>query len=149
MFDVVLCLSVTKWIHIAHGDFGVQELFRRSRKCLRPGGLLILEPQEWGSYQNGKRLLSPVERQKMAGIQMRPESFGDHLTEINFERITVIRPPACVVKGFRRPIYIYRKLPSTAAASGALSADSHCKAEKRPSHSSTNPPARQRARTAT
>merc|ERR1712232_1227755 len=125
MFDVVLCLSVTKWIHIAHGDFGVEELFRRCRKCLRPGGLFILEPQEWGSYQNGKRLLSLVERQKVAGIQMRPESFSDYLTAMKFERVAVIRPPASVVKGFRRPIYIYRKLPSTAASSGALNVGDH------------------------
>merc|ERR1712228_299960 len=120
----------------------------RCRKILRPGGLFILEPQEWGSYQNGKRLLSPVERQKVAGIQMRPESFGDHLTAIKFERVTVIRPPDSVVKGFRRPIYVYRKLPS-AASSSALSADGYSKAAKRPSLSSTYSPARQRARTAT
>lgn len=108
-FDVILCLSVTKWIHLAHGDWGVEELFRRCRSRLQPGGLFILEPQEWGAYRR-KRLLTPAERQKIGGLTLRPDDFGDYLERcLGFERVVVTKPPETVVRGFRRPILVYRR----------------------------------------
>ena len=50
--DTVLCLSVTKWVHLHRGDAGLAAFFARVAAALAPGGLLVLEPQPWRSYQS-------------------------------------------------------------------------------------------------
>ena len=41
-YDVVLCLSLTKWVHLNWGDEGLKRMFRRIYLHLRPGGILVL-----------------------------------------------------------------------------------------------------------
>ena len=47
---------MTKWIHLNNGDEGLITLFQRIYSVLRPGGILILEPQEWETYHKAKRM---------------------------------------------------------------------------------------------
>lgn len=49
-YDVIICLSVSKWIHFHHGDEGMKTLFNLFWKILRSGGLLVFEPQPLKSY---------------------------------------------------------------------------------------------------
>jgi len=107
-FDVILLLSVTKWVHFAHGDVGVQRLFKRCIKRLRPGGLLVLEPQEWSSYKK-KRHLSREIRDRVSGIIMPPKAFKECLIGMGLETAGKIKPEGDVIKGFQRPILLFRK----------------------------------------
>jgi 7SK snRNA methylphosphate capping enzyme len=52
-------LSVTKWIHLHHGDDGIRSFFYKVYASLRAGGRFILEPQSWSSYAR-KSKLTPV-----------------------------------------------------------------------------------------
>ncbi|THH07558.1 hypothetical protein EW145_g3296 [Phellinidium pouzarii] len=55
-YDVLLALSITKWIHLNEGDDGLTKFFRRAYSVLNPNGVFILEPQEWETYSKAKRM---------------------------------------------------------------------------------------------
>ncbi|XP_048090685.1 7SK snRNA methylphosphate capping enzyme-like [Alosa alosa] len=108
-YNVILCLSVTKWIHLNWGDAGLKRLFRRVYKHLLPGGLFILEPQPWDSYNRRRKLTDSISK-NYASIQLKPDMFASYLTsEVGFGGYKLIGTPKSSSQGFERPIYVFHK----------------------------------------
>ena len=78
-YDVISCFSVSKWMHLNHGDEGLRAVFFKVHSLLKAGGCFILEPQPWSSYRKNKDS-SEAARTNLADIAMRPEAFVDFLT---------------------------------------------------------------------
>jgi len=55
-YDVVFCMSVTKWIHLNWGDDGIRRLFAKVHQLLQSGGLFILEPQAFETYKRRSKI---------------------------------------------------------------------------------------------
>ncbi|XP_038861746.1 7SK snRNA methylphosphate capping enzyme-like [Salvelinus namaycush] len=108
-YDVILCFSVTKWVHLNWGDGGLKRLFHRVFRHLRPGGMFILEPQPWITYGKRKKLTDSIFR-NYHSIRLKPEQFSTYLTsEVGFSSYELIGTPNSSSRGFQRPIYLFHK----------------------------------------
>uniref|UniRef100_A0A182RSV7 RNA methyltransferase n=1 Tax=Anopheles funestus TaxID=62324 RepID=A0A182RSV7_ANOFN len=109
-YDLILCLSVTKWIHLNYGDMGLKIAFKRMFNHLRPGGKLILEAQNWASYKKKKKLTATI-FENYKSIDFLPSRFHDYLLspEVGFSHSFPLGIPRHLSKGFRRPILLYIK----------------------------------------
>ncbi|XP_071946147.1 7SK snRNA methylphosphate capping enzyme-like isoform X2 [Antedon mediterranea] len=106
-YDVIMCLSMTKWVHLNWGDAGLKRMFRRIFLALRPGGQLILEPQSWSSYCKKKK---ETTYKNFYQLQLRPEHFKDYLLrDVGFIKCECLGTPLNPSKGFRRPILMFTK----------------------------------------
>ncbi|KAI5780190.1 Bicoid-interacting protein 3-domain-containing protein [Peziza echinospora] len=81
VYDVILALSVVKWLHLEHGDQGLKTFFRNCRTSLRPDtGLLVIEIQGWDSYQKAvKKHKAPHLKGMLEKIEIHPEGGFDEL----------------------------------------------------------------------
>ncbi|KJE93699.1 mepce protein [Capsaspora owczarzaki ATCC 30864] len=111
-FDTVLCLSVTKWIHLNWGDEGLRDLFARICTWLRPQGVLILEPQPWKSYHKASKT-SDAAKNHYQTIQLRPEDFPSLLEQAGFTVTVLAQPDSPAGQGFARTLYSCRKKQPT------------------------------------
>ncbi|XP_030376005.1 probable RNA methyltransferase CG1239 [Scaptodrosophila lebanonensis] len=109
-FDVILCLSVTKWIHLQFGDAGLKQAFRRMFLQLLPGGKLILEPQAFQNYKRRKAITEQI-RQHYNAIKFFPTEFTEYLLspEVGFSKMELMGVPKHCEVGFTRPIQIFHK----------------------------------------
>lgn len=107
MYDLILCLSTTKWIHLNFGDVGLKLAFKRMFNQLRPGGKLILEAQNWASYKKRKKLTETT-LNNYRNIEFFPNKFHEYLLgpEIGFSHSWLLGIPRHLNKGFRRPIQV-------------------------------------------
>lgn len=103
-YDVILALSVIKWIHLEHRDEGLLSFFRKCCTELASGGYLVLEPQPWESYQKAVRpKAAPHFAKNLESLIYRPETSFTNL--LQDEGLTL-----CATSDqLRRPITIYRK----------------------------------------
>ncbi|KAJ8751019.1 hypothetical protein K2173_016200 [Erythroxylum novogranatense] len=109
-FDTILCLSVTKWFHLNWGDDGLITALSKIWKILRPGGILVLEPQPWRSYES-KHLVSERAATNYRAIKFHPECFQEILLDkIGFRKVEDITSGLAGSKtGFQRPILAFHK----------------------------------------
>lgn len=106
-FDVILCLSVTKWIHLNFGDEGIKMMFKRIYCQLKSEGVLILEAQPYESYRRRKKL-SEITLKNYNNIKLFPKDFEFYLKTIGFsENYTINKVTSA--KGFERPIQVFIK----------------------------------------
>ena len=112
--DTILCLSVTKWIHMNGGDAALETLFDNFRRALVPGGLLILEPQPWRSYTAALRkreVTVALRKNALAALRLLPQDFPQHLAARGFRLVRQLLEPESV-KGFgQRPMYLFERMP--------------------------------------
>lgn len=108
-YDVVSCLSVTKWIHLTEGDSGLMTLFQIIHQLTSPGGRAIIEYQPWSSYLNNKKTSATTLR-VFNTLQIRPENFELILTrDFGFIIEARLGTPLSEAKGFRRPVLVLTK----------------------------------------
>ncbi|XP_028839062.1 7SK snRNA methylphosphate capping enzyme [Denticeps clupeoides] len=108
-YDLVLCLSVTKWVHLNWGDAGLKRFFQRVYRHLRPGGLFVLEPQPWSSYAKRKKLTEAICK-NYHSIRFMPDEFALYLTlEVGFSGYELLGTSKNLSRGFQRPIYVFHK----------------------------------------
>jgi 7SK snRNA methylphosphate capping enzyme len=127
-YDVVLCLSVTKWIHLNDGDEGLLRLFRTMYQLTNTGGRLILEYQPWSSYLN-RRKTSERTEQVFDTLKVKPEDFERILVgDIGYRIELRLGTPLSESKGFKRPILVLIKDPvaATTSATSKMAATTYC-----------------------
>ncbi|RZC92109.1 hypothetical protein C5167_027999 [Papaver somniferum] len=108
MMRSMMPFSVTKWIHLNWGDKGLITSFRNIWRLLRPGGILVLEPQPWKSYKSNY-LVSETATLNYHSIVFHPCCFQEILLDkIGFrtvESCTSSLPGSAT--GFNRPLFAF------------------------------------------
>ncbi|KAF2497493.1 hypothetical protein BU16DRAFT_559238 [Lophium mytilinum] len=81
-YDVILALSVVKWIHLKHLDAGLEAFFCKCASSLKEGGYFVIEVQSWSSYLTaitpGK---TPHFEDALLQLKHRPETSFTELLE--------------------------------------------------------------------
>lgn len=103
-FDVVLLFSVTKWLHLHHGDAGMLRLFKSLHDFLPPGGIVVIEPQERENYARAVKKNKDL-RDMYKTIEIWPP-FERECSQVGF---TLDRRIERVEGGFSRPLLVWRK----------------------------------------
>uniref|UniRef100_A0A251V3I1 RNA methyltransferase n=1 Tax=Helianthus annuus TaxID=4232 RepID=A0A251V3I1_HELAN len=105
VYDTILCLSVSKWIHLNWGDEGLITLFSKVWRLLKPDGVFILEPQPWKSYISCRQV-SEVASTNYKNLTIFPQQFQEILLDkIGFRKIENLSSSLTGSKtGFNRPI---------------------------------------------
>ncbi|BGP22056.1 ribosomal L11 methyltransferase, PrmA [Rhodotorula toruloides] len=103
--DVITLFSITKWLHLHHGDAGMTRLFQSLYRVLPVGGLVMIEPQEWDNYKRAVKRNKDL-RETFKAIKLRPP-FEDEMREAGFKLEQRIEREE---GGFSRPLLVWRKV---------------------------------------
>ena len=107
VYDTILLMKTTKWMHLAFGDKGLTALFEKAAELLLPGGYLVLEYPLYRSYKKKRSLNSVYAQNLQENIHIDPLTFSSLLGHMGF---TIEREvEANVEKGVKHPIAVFRK----------------------------------------
>ncbi|OZJ05402.1 hypothetical protein BZG36_01982 [Bifiguratus adelaidae] len=108
-YDILLALSISKWIHLNWGDQGIKDFFHKAYRSLQDGGMFVLEAQPWKNYKNAFSQ-SPELRENYKKLQFLPQEFEAYLLEtVGFRYVEVLGASENAVEGFQRTMAIYFK----------------------------------------
>lgn len=103
-WDVVLLLSVIKWVHLNTSDAVLITLFEHLFTILKPGGYLVIEPQDWANYKRAVKKC-PSLRENFKKLELRPP-FDDLLKGQGWEEVDGWERDEV---GFERSVRVWRK----------------------------------------
>lgn len=103
-WDVILLLSVVKWVHLNNSDAVLVELFRRLFEIVVPGGFLVLEPQDWANYKRAAKKC-PSLKPNFKELVLRPP-FTEVLREGGWEEVDGWERDEF---GFERSVRVWRR----------------------------------------
>ncbi|KAG1837378.1 Bicoid-interacting protein 3-domain-containing protein, partial [Suillus subalutaceus] len=100
-YDIVLGFSISKWIHLNNKDEGLQEFFSRVHRCLKVGGVFVLEPQPWDTYSKARRMSETLKENANIynSVQM---ALGNYWRSSDLVMVSV--SGSLGKGGFRRPV---------------------------------------------
>ncbi|KAF9540160.1 hypothetical protein EC957_004599 [Mortierella hygrophila] len=108
-WDVILGFSLTKWIHLHHGDERLKKFFRKVYRNLTPGGVFVVEPQDYATYVKRSKI-TPEMKKTYDDIKFRPEEFRNYLVnEVGFRESQHLGQSDGHAKNFNRDIFLFRK----------------------------------------
>ncbi|EGG21881.1 hypothetical protein DFA_01767 [Cavenderia fasciculata] len=105
-YDVIMALSITKWVHLNWGDQGIKDFFKKIYKLLSKGGVFIMEPQKFRGYSKRKGLSKEM-IETYNTIRFKPEEFTDYLiNQVGFKSCEELQAVQGVkAKGFQRSLF--------------------------------------------
>lgn len=106
-FDTIICLSLTKWIHLNWGDPGLTRLLLKIYNSLKIGGRLILDIHDWKSYKK-KKNFSATFQYIFCTITIKPRFILERLMNLGFELEREI--DYGYETDLKRPIFILKKV---------------------------------------
>ncbi|WFD27615.1 hypothetical protein MNAN1_002616 [Malassezia nana] len=116
-FDLVLCLAVTKWIHLNQGDDGLFLCLSKLAAQVRPGGLVAIEIQPWRSYEQA-RSLSKELRASHAQLRIQPDDIEWILERLGLVTLGTIGQGTG--QGFQRALTLCQRAKATEAGKGRV-----------------------------
>lgn len=105
-YDLILAMSITKWIHLEYSDPGIKLFFSKCYSALKAGGILVLEPQSWDTYKKKIKLDKRLQENYLT-LKIMPEEFGGILEGLGFKEIHC--EIGKEVNAFKRPIFLFEK----------------------------------------
>ena len=112
-FGTVMCLSVSKWVHLNHGDAGLLRLFDALYAATEPQGFLVFEYQRWQSYKNSRNV-SLAGRTNFDRLAMRPEDFAGVLARRGWRVVERFNEEDAGCR-LTRPLLVLQKLSNPPA----------------------------------
>ncbi|KAF8423582.1 Bicoid-interacting protein 3-domain-containing protein [Tirmania nivea] len=103
-YNVILALSVIKWLHLEHGDNGLHTFFDNCHRALRHNGHLVIEIQTYDSYSKAVRnKKAPHLKLNLENLHVKPEDFDAILEKKGLRLVETYT-------ALPREIKIYQKL---------------------------------------